>query len=439
MKVCIIGLGYVGLTLAVYLARKGAVVYGVDISPKVIGSLETGRAHFYETNFDHHLSSVLRDGSFTFGSGLRAGGDSESHVVYIITVGTPLDRQGKVNLQPLTAVSEDIGTCLRNGDLVMLRSTVRVGVTREVVKPILDASSVGYHLAFCPERTLEGRAFEELASLPQIISGIDDHSLRAAKEFFGAFDSESVALESVEEAEMVKLLNNSERDLMFSLANEIALMCDAKGLNAHRIIEAANYRYPRSNLRRPGPVGGPCLEKDPHILTEGFVGGPYVPKLFRISREINSSMINTFLSRIFGILEECLGGAPSKVAILGFAFKGTPPTGDIRGSLVGEIIKQVRSRYISAKMVGHDYLADPLEIEEMGVFVCRNVQSAVRDCELVIIQNNHPLYRQEAWPSFSAGTDGRPKVIADFWNQLSSTELGEGVLYRAFGDGHGKA
>ncbi len=197
------------------------------------------------------------------------------------------------------SVCEELKSSIKSDDLIILRSTVRVGVTRNIVKSELDKSGVNYFLAFCPERTLEGNAFEELATLPQIISGIDKHSLKKVREFFQPVCSEVVELNSVEEAEMVKLLNNSERDLMFALANEIAMMCDSKGLNAYNIINAANYKYPRSNIRNPGPAGGPCLEKDPYILTEGFIGESYVPELFQKGRRVNESIISVSLKQAF--------------------------------------------------------------------------------------------------------------------------------------------
>jgi nucleotide sugar dehydrogenase len=417
MKVCVIGCGYVGLTLAVYLAKQGHDVHGVDVSDTVLASLESGHAHFYEKDFDGQLADVIKSGHFHWSRDIPEISDT---VCYIVTVGTPLASNDKVNLVPIGNVCESLREKLKDGDMVVLRSTVKVGVTRNIVKPALDCSGKKYYLAFCPERTLEGCAFEELASLPQIVSGIDDESLTAVAGFFAKVCSEIVLMGSVEEAEMVKLLNNSERDLMFALANEIALMCDGKGLDVHRIIAAANHNYPRSNLKKPGPVGGPCLEKDPYILTEGFEGSDYVPNIFLTGRRINESIAEASMRRTKMLCDE-LGRDVKKIAVLGFAFKGLPPTGDMRGSPVFDVLASIRAYFPQARLYGHDYLALKEEVAATGVITAETVREAVEGAQLVIIQNNHPDYRQEPLDSMiQAGA-----VIFDFWNQFDPEEFSE--------------
>uniref|UniRef100_UPI00404986E1 UDP binding domain-containing protein n=1 Tax=Fulvivirga sp. TaxID=1931237 RepID=UPI00404986E1 len=281
-------------------------------------------------------------------------------------------------------------------------------------------------------RTLEGVAFEELSTLPQIVSGIDDASLRVASEFFKKVSKEVVELKSTEEAEMVKLLNNSERDLIFSLANEIALMCDSKGLNAHRIIGAANYRYTRSNLKYPGLVGGPCLEKDPYILTEGFYGSGYVPTLFLAGRKVNESIVKNSIEKIAGLLDNNCDGATciGNIAVLGFAFKGRPQTGDMRGSLVRDLIVELRGHFPGAHIIGHDFLVDPVEMLSTGVEIADTVQRAISKASLIILQNNHPRYLEE----LKAAKMTKGTWIFDFWNQFGDGFFGEGVQYLSLGN-----
>jgi len=429
-NVCVIGLGYVGLTLAVYLARHGKRVHGVEISENVLSALKSGRAHFYEADFDPELTAAIEDSSFTFSKDFPK---FETPTTYIVTVGTPLTEDGTVNLASLNGVLDNILDNLKENDTVILRSTVKLGVTRNVVKRKLDTKGIQYNLGFCPERTLEGSAFEELASLPQVISGVDSKSLKTIKSFFKPVCSETVDLSSLEEAEMVKLLNNSERDLNFALANEVALMSEELGLNAHTIISAANYKYPRSNIKKPGPVGGPCLEKDPYILTEGFSNKDYTPSLFLASRKVNESIINVGIKNLFQDLKKQDAKSPKKIAVLGFAFKGAPPTGDTRGSLVKQLISQISFYFPDAEIVGHDYLADKDDIISAGAD--RHIESlndSLKDTDIVIIQNNHPSYAKEDWRHIS-GILTPGAFIYDFWNQLESSRFQNSIIYRIFG------
>ena len=429
MKTGVIGLGYVGLTLSVHLAKSEVKVCGVDTSSRVIDALRKGKAHFFEDDFNHFLKETIKNGKFTFSSDLASIKDCNT---YIIAVGTPVNNKGRSDLTGLRKVCEDLKKHIKDGDLVILRSTVCVGVTRRIAKPILDQSRKKYRLAFCPERTLQGSALLELSSLPQIISGINKDSLSTAILFFKPFCSEIVCLDSVEEAEMVKLINNSQRDLMFAFANEIALICDSKGLNAHSIITAANYKYPRSNIKKPGPVGGTCLKKDPYLLTEGFLDTDYVPKLFVQSRSINENMISISIHRLFDQLTKH-HGCLKKISLLGFAFKGVPPTSDTRESPIHSIIKTITSVFPNANLIGHDYLKETQEeIQKMKVPVVDTVTEALKDSDLVIIQNNHPKYRQEDWSTLTKQMK-KDSIIYDFWNQLDPSKFKNEVQYLRFG------
>jgi nucleotide sugar dehydrogenase len=169
--VCIIGLGYVGLTLAVAMADAGFRVTGVETAPEVLRHLRGGRPHFAEIGLAEKLRRQLAEGRLVIHDRL----DAEARApVYIITVGTPLNEHKRARLDSIQAVAASLAAILAPGDMVVLRSTVRVGVTRGVVKPVLDRAGVPYDLAFCPERTLEGKALEELRTLPQIVGGVTE-------------------------------------------------------------------------------------------------------------------------------------------------------------------------------------------------------------------------------------------------------------------------
>ena len=430
-NVCVIGLGYVGLTLAVYLARQGMNVHGVEISNDVLDSLSQSKAHFYEKDFDDELKLAIESGKFSFAQDYK---NKDEQVYYIATVGTPLGQDGRVNLNPLNSICQNLSEVIKDDDAVILRSTVKIGTTREIVKPVLDKSSKKYYLGFCPERTLEGSAFEELSTLPQIVSGIDEASVLVISRLFEPVSRKLVHLPSVEEAEMVKLINNSERDLMFALANEIALMSDAKGLDAYRIIEAANFEYKRSNLKRPGPVGGPCLEKDPYILTESFIGGSHLPTLFTAGREVNESIVEKGLDYLFSrYLSENKNTSPKKIAVLGFAFKGVPPTGDVRGSLVSKVTAKTKNQFPYSEIHGHDYLATYRDMRHAGAQVAsKNIQETLSGADLVIIQNNHPGYAREDWDELRK-LMAENSMIYDFWHQLTPKNRAKITNYFSLG------
>ncbi|MDC1074670.1 nucleotide sugar dehydrogenase [Gammaproteobacteria bacterium] len=413
MKVIVVGLGYVGLTLSVYMANKGLRVFGLDNSDSVISSLEMGKAHFYEADFNDRLSKSIKSGNFTFGKSLLGSQDEE--VVYIVTVGTPIV-DSSISTDALTDVLALIAKSLKCNDSVILRSTIQVGCTRAEAKPILDTAGVDYRLGFCPERTLEGKAFEELASLPQIVSGIDPDSLSHISNFFKLFTNEIVIVNSVEEAEIVKLLNNSERDLRFAIGNEVALMCEAFGISASNVIRAANFKYNRSDLKLPGPVGGPCLEKDPYILTNSFSDQSYSPKMFVTGRQINESIISSAANRIFKRTKNKIN---PNICVLGMAFKGVPVTGDVRGSTAKQLVIELRKLFKNGSILGHDYLATNEDILSCGVdSVVADLVDIINNVDIIIAHNNHPTYATQIPEVLNAFNN--EVVLYDFWNQLGT-------------------
>lgn len=411
MIICIIGLGYVGLTLAVYLAKKGFQVHGVEINPFILSKLKEKEAHFYETGFNSVLREVIESGNFCFTSTIP---DFNTQTVYIITVGTPINKNKKVNLESLMKATKNVAEKLKNDDIVILRSTVKVGTTRNFVKPILDRTGKNYYLAFCPERTIEGNAFNELEKLPQIVGGVDQKSTQKVTAFFNLFCQTVIPVSCSEVAELAKLINNAERDLLFAIANELALICHEVGIDVHELIDACTFQYPRSHLKKPGPVAGPCLSKDTWILAESFHSKRRSPTLFLKGRMINEQLIGETLKDLLDYLKS-KGVNIRKVAILGFAFKGNPPTSDLRGSSVFDVVNFFRKNYPEIELIGHDYLADLEEIYRLtGIKAYRNVKSAVKDVDLIILHNNHPEYSKENWNNILR----KNIILFDFWKQL---------------------
>jgi len=433
-NVCIIGLGYVGLTLAVAMADVGYRVHGVEINQHVRDCISQGKAHFSETGIDKRIGDLISRGVLTTSEKLSA--DTQSSV-YIITVGTPVDDDKKTKMESIKHVAQDVANVLKDGDMVILRSTVRVGICADVVKPILDSAGVKYDLAFCPERTVEGKAIEELRSLPQVVGGINQSSTLRASRLFHMLTPSVVRVSSLEAAEMVKLVSNTFRDINFAFANEIALAADAAGLSANEVITASNLGYPRGGVKSPGPVGGPCLEKDPYILAEGLQQHGFTPELSLAGRRLNEALPQQVATKL-KIVAADRKISVGKICVLGLAFKGRPATSDLRGTLAKPLIARLQAAFPEADVTGWDPVAKANECrDELGLDMPESLADAVGGADLVIIQTNHRDFDDMDFAEVSAAMASKG-VIFDLWsmNEDKNLPLSNGVVYACYGSAH---
>jgi nucleotide sugar dehydrogenase len=432
-NVCIIGLGYVGLTLAVALAESGFRIMGIEKSEAIAGQIASGRAHFHETGLDTRLLAQISSGRFSVATTLEG---VDKPTVFIVTVGTPLVHgEKKTQLANITEVAKDIAKVLKSNDLVILRSTVRIGVSRDVVKRELDKAGVPYQLSFCPERTLEGRALEELRSLPQIVGGIDEGSTLRAALLFSFLTPTIVKVSSLETAELVKLVNNTQRDLNFAFANEVAHICDSVGVNAREAIRAANMGYPRSSVPMPGPVGGPCLEKDPYILAEGVTMRGGETPLSLAGRELNENLIRITADRVAGYLKRRGDVLNPVITVFGLAFKGRPETSDLRGSMAIPLVRELRKLVPGATIRGYDPAVFRTEAAALGIVILNDEVEAFSNSDVCIFQTNHPSFEKISLTS-AANIMRRGALLYDLWNQfeLSGELLPNAVKYAGLGN-----
>lgn len=412
-KVCIIGVGFVGFTTAMALCSKGLRVVGVDTSEKVVSKLSNNELTLSEPGISDLLRTSLIQRMFQiFHSGSEPPSlesAARACTVFVITVGTPL-LNGKINLEHFRAAIHEVQKYLKDNDLVIVRSTVSLGTTRREFTKILGEQKLSkIHLSFCPERTMEGNALTEFFALPQIIGGIDIASADKSLAFFKSLGIECVVVSSLEAAELTKLVNNTYRDLMFGFSNEIAELSSFFGLSASEVIDAANHNYPRSNIAKPGPSGGPCLEKDPWILVESGSSVGLNMAISRASREVNERAVVDFLNRELSDI-----GPVSKVSIIGISFKSTPETIDTRGSFIYPVIDLIRdisphceiACYEPSGFVGFNY-KDVVEFSE--------ISSAIKDTEVVILLNKH---QELFFLQNEAGHLSGKKIIIDLWGQL---------------------
>jgi nucleotide sugar dehydrogenase len=430
-KICIIGLGYVGLTLAVIMAEVGFDVTGIEVRGDVVDLLRRGKAQFFETGIDERLQRLVTAGRLRIEQKLPT--DSAGSV-YIITVGTPLGADGRARLDMIENATREVSASLRDDDLVILRSTVKLGSTRKVAKRILDESGKSYDLAFCPERTMEGRALEELRSLPQIVGGVTISANIRASQLFQFLTPTVVRVDTVETAEMIKLVDNSQRDVAFAFANEIARACEPLGISAMEVISAGKLGYPRTNLPIPGPVGGPCLSKDPYILAESLEAYGLKPEITLAARMINERQPIEAASRLKAYADE--KGFPKSpvVALMGLAFKGRPETSDLRGTTARPILDALRDTFPTAHYRGFDAMVARDEIEGFGLESCADIKTALTGANVAVIANNHACFASMPLPELAAAM-AKPAVIYDFWNtfDVGSLALPDGVDYMPLG------
>jgi UDP-N-acetyl-D-mannosaminuronic acid dehydrogenase len=354
----------------------------------------------------------------------------------IVSVGTPLEKGSRrPMLEHLDQAIAQIVPFVHDRCLVILRSTVPVGTSRHRVLPALREKVPSPLLAFCPERTIEGKALREVRSLPQIIAGADEESSDRAQEIFQRVTHTTVRVSSLETGETIKLLDNAYRDLTFAFANEVALMSEHFGINAWEVISSANTGYARNNIPIPGYVGGACLEKDPHILVHCASEHGYVPRLVRDGRSVNEGLPEHTVTKLARYLEQ-VGGptlAQASVLVAGLAFKGRPETDDLRGSPALDIVGLLKQR--SSRVYGQDFVVRRSVIEGLGV-IPYDFSETVPDVDAIIVANNHLRYETlDLYAKFSGRT--RPLVILDDWQVLDAGSLAglEFVRYGGLGVG----
>lgn len=389
MRIGIIGLGYVGLTLAVAAASKGIDVYGVEVNRQIKECLKANHAHFYEPGLD---SLIKRHNNRT----LHVVDEFPSDIPYdafIITVGTPLkDGEKTPDFAYIKSALMSVEHVYDGSQLMILRSTVSVGTTRRVVLPFL-AGMCGRKedeilVSMCPERTLEGRAVEELTHLPQIVSGNNDKSIEMAQKIFRRMTPCVVEADSLEEAELIKLYCNTYRDMTFAIGNAFCMAAQEFEVDGVSAIEHANYGYARSNIAKPGFVAGPCLEKDAYILINNMPdcdSKDFILSARRFNESLEDIVVDWVGKRI---------GRPDEKKVLvlsGMAFKGQPETSDLRGSSSVYIAKKLKKAGYTMRI--HDFVARTEEMEALGLGACfRDLYEVCAGARLLLVLNNHKKY-----------------------------------------------
>jgi nucleotide sugar dehydrogenase len=424
--IVVLGLGYVGLTLSLVLSEEGFFVTGVDSDKSKVDKLRNKKSYVYEKGISKILNDQLGK-NFIPTTEIPNEGD-----VYIISVGTPVtNNKNRKSPKPILGyikeISIQVGKKLTPGNLVILRSTVPIGLSRDFIIPLLEKHSQlkcgnDFHLAFAPERTAEGKAISELRELPQIIGGINEESAHAAAALFRELTSTIVRVSSLEAAEMVKLVNNTYRDMVFSYSNYITQISAQYNIDIFEIIRAANQGYPRDKVPFPSPgVGGPCLTKDPYIFSTAVKeSSPPSMSFFEYGRYINENMHKMISDRVKSeILKIGKKINSCKILVCGLAFKGNPETGDVRNSSAVEIYK-ILEKYTN-NIFGHDPIALKEDIKNIGVKPVI-FEDGIRDADIILFLNNNTFY-EKLNISKVVNKMAQNPIIFDGWHLFRSDDI----------------
>lgn len=425
-KVSIWGLGFVGITLLAAIAARNISVIGIDKSKNLVSSLLDGDLHVHEPGLSESLAISQKNSFVDFSSESIKASSSNVH---IICVGTPINSGLELNAEALKAVASSISKIISVGDLILVRSTVPIGTTRNLILPILERSGLiggqDFSLAFSPERTVEGNALAEITTIPQIIGGLTETCLENAESFWQSIASSIVPTESLEAAEMVKLLNNSYRDLTFSFSNAFISIAHKYNVEANNVIKSANAGYIRGNIPMASPgVGGYCLTKDPFIYCLSDPNS-MSSKLSKLARNINHDAAIYPIKQLSAYTSaKNLSLKDLHVFIIGMAFKGNPPTNDLRGSSSVEVYEQLEPQVASIACYDHVLANDQFSHGLKFNFKPLEYSS---NADIVLILNNHPDNSRSGLLKFL--DSNKSLFFFDGWNQFQKLQIEKNSLW----------
>ena len=379
-KICVLGLGYIGLPTACTFATHGIQVVGVDINTEIVQGLQNGHIHIFEPGLRSLVQAAIQSGNITFQSA------PESVDAFIIAVPTPITPDKKADLEAVKAAANSIVPHLRKGNLVILESTSPPRTTCDIVAPILEKSGLkagpDFLLAYSPERVLPGRILEEIIQNTRVIGGIDEPSAAAGKELYGAFVKGDILLTNATTAEMVKLMENTYRDINIAIANEFAHLADRFGVDAWEAIEIAN-RHPRVNILQPGPgVGGHCISVDPWFLVEA---APDISPLVHTAREVNDGQPGYVVHSMKKKIGTLTG---KKISVLGLSYKAD--IDDLRESPAIEIVNLLLKEKARVT-VFEPFKPDGFHGNARSVI---DLEDALHDCEILLLLVAHHQFTE---------------------------------------------
>lgn len=377
-KVCVVGLGYIGLPTAALLASNGFNVVGVDLNTHAVETINQGRIHIVEPDLDAFVRSAVAAGR------LKAYAKPQAADIYMICVPTPFHEGEGIpqpNVDYVLAATRGIAEFVKPGDLVILESTSPVGTTQQMAEVLAQAGVdvPKIHVAYCPERVLPGKIMTELVENDRVVGGLTPEATKAVSSFYRTFVRGGVLETDAKTAEMCKLTENSFRDVNIAFANELSLICAKEGINVWNLIQLAN-RHPRVNILQPGAgVGGHCIAVDPWFIV---ARDPENARLIRTAREVNNHKTVWAIDQIKIAVADASArtGRKPKVACLGLAFK--PDIDDLRESPAVHIANALLSQ-------GYDVVAVEPNIESHDHFTLVTLEDALKTADVLTVLVKH--------------------------------------------------
>jgi UDP-N-acetyl-D-mannosaminuronic acid dehydrogenase len=424
-KICVLGLGYIGLPTASTFATHGVGVVGVDVNPSVVETLSQGGLHIHEPGLRTLVQAAIGSGN------LRISDRPEPADAFIIAVPTPFyddgDRQRRADLRAVAAAARSIVPHLRSGNLVMLESTSPPRTTVDVVAPILESSGLkagegdspnGFYLAYSPERVLPGQILRELIENARVVGGIGRGCAEVGRDLYSIFVRGEIVCTDATTAEMVKLMENTYRDVNIAIANEFARMAERFGVDIWEAIGMAN-RHPRVKILKPGPgVGGHCIGVDPWFLVEA---APDLTHLIRAARTVNDEQPPYIVDLIRRAFQDSTGNRDGTlegvcVAALGLAYK--PDVDDLRESPAIKIASLLVEQ--GARVTAYEPYKSGVHIP--GVSIVESLEEAIKEADVLALLVPHtPLKHLD--PSHVSQLT-RARLVVDVANGWSEKDWG---------------
>jgi UDP-N-acetyl-D-galactosamine dehydrogenase len=419
-RVAVIGLGYVGLPVAIATARHFPDSLGFDISPLRIEGLRKGSDHTGEVSDEELRASTLRFSD--------NADDLAASTFFIVTVPTPIDAENRPDLTPIRRACQTIGPHLREGAIVVFESTVYPGVTEDFCAPLIEQYSglkrgSGFKLGYSPERINPGDKVHRLETITKIVAAEDAESLARVKAVYGSFVEAGLHVApTIKVAEAAKVIENTQRDLNIALMNELSIIFDRMDINTSDVLKAAGTKWNFLPFR-PGLVGGHCIGVDPYYLTSAAERLGYQPHVILSGRRINDSMAEFVAVKLAKLLAAT--GVPfrdARVGVMGVTFKEDVP--DIRNSKVPDVITALLE--FGIEPVVHDSLAEAGEVEaEYGIGLVELDQ--LDDLDALIVAVGHEQYRQLGAALYTRLRPGG--FMIDLMGIVRSEEVPAGATY----------
>ena len=377
-KVCVVGLGYIGLPTAALLAHQGYDVAGVDVVPRVVETINQGRIHIVEAGLADYVKWAVKAGH------LRAFATPQPAQVFMIAVPTPFKGDYEPDLTYVEQAARSLAPVLADDDLVILESTSPVGATELVQAWLSDelgklGRAPRVHLAYCPERVIPGRILHELVHNDRVVGGLTEEATRRAAEFYRSFIRGKALETHARTAEMTKLVENSFRDVNIAFANELSIICDREEIDVWELIGLANH-HPRVDILQPGPgVGGHCIAVDPWFLVHKH---PIESKLIRTAREVNDSKPGWVIDKVAGHVRGIEVEAPT-IVCLGLAYKSD--VDDLRESPSLAIAQRLAQAY-PGQVIACEPNLDAAEVQGLALV---SLEEAMERAQILVVLVRH--------------------------------------------------